>query len=67
MSEWIARRTHESVFAYASDIQQGLEKELSKNKLSGLPIEGVTKQFMQSLIDSVEYMTAIRQALKNQS
>jgi hypothetical protein len=64
LSEWIARRTHESVLAYASDIQQGLEKELSKTKLSGLPIEGVIRQFMRSLMDSVEYMTAIRSGIE---
>lgn len=64
LSEWIARRTHVSVLAYASDIQQGLEKEMSKTKLSGLPIEGVTRQFMQSLMDSVEYMTAIRSGIE---
>jgi adenine-specific DNA methylase/uncharacterized protein YqiB (DUF1249 family) len=64
LSEWIAKRTHESILSYATDIQQGLEKELAKTKLSGLPIEGVTRQFMQSLMDSVEYMTAIRSGIE---
>jgi len=60
LMEWIAKRTHESVLAYASDIQNGLKKELENTSLSGLPIEGVTHQFTQSLMDSVEFMTAIR-------
>lgn len=64
LSEWITQRTHELVLAYATDIQQGLEKELPKTKLSGLPIEGVTRQFIQSLMDSVEYMTAIRSEIE---
>ncbi len=63
-SEWISRRTYETVNEHINEIQINLQKEVPKTKLSGLPIEGVTKEFVQSLVDSVEYMTAIRSGIK---
>ena len=64
LTEWIAKRTHESIVAYDSDIRKGFEKEIIKSKLSALPLEGVIHQFKQSLIDSTEYMTAIRSGIE---
>lgn len=60
LAEWIAKRSYESIDAYDFDIKKGFEKELINTKLSGLPLEGVIHQFKQLLIDSTEYMTAIR-------
>jgi N12 class adenine-specific DNA methylase/adenine-specific DNA methylase len=64
LSEWISRRTYEIVNEHIDEIQINLQKEVPKTKLSGLPIEGVTKEFVQSLVDSVEYMTAIRSGIE---
>ncbi len=64
LTEWIVKRTRESVLSYQQDIQKGLEKEIQKTKLNKLPLEGVTKQFMQMVIDSTEYMTAIRCSIR---
>ncbi len=63
-SEWISRRTYEMVNEHINEIQINLQKEVPKTQLSGLPLEGVTKEFVQSLVDSVEYMTAIRSGIE---
>ncbi len=67
LGEWTERRTQEIILSYQEDIQKELEQEIGKSKLSALPLQGVINQFMDTLIDSIEFMTLSRCGIVNPS
>jgi uncharacterized protein YqiB (DUF1249 family) len=67
LGEWTERRTQEIILSYQEDIQKELEQEIRKSKLSALPLQGVINQFMDTLIDSIEFMTLSRCGIVNPS
>lgn len=60
MNHLITKKAIETIQEYQSIIHQGIESDIEKSEINRLPIEGVVSCFDQMVIDSVEYMTAIR-------
>lgn len=56
----ITKKTIEFLYQYRPNYYQGIEADIEKSGINKMPTEGVISCFDQMIIDSVEYMSAIR-------
>ena len=60
MDHLISKKAIEGLYQYIHNFHQDIETDIKQSNISKRPIEGVISCFDQMIIDSVEYMTAIR-------